>query len=395
MARHLHIEPFNGIAGDMLLAALVDLGAPLEPIQQALSATGFPGIDRVALTAVPVEELGVSGLRLEIAVTPPAGPAPQPYGTLVDALDRVALPERARARARAALDAVARAKTRAGAGGPAEQVFDELGGFDSVIDFAGVTLALEGLGVDSVTCAPLPFATGPIRRGAVALPSPTRAVLELVHGLPAVGVDLAGELLTATGVALARTLADRFGEPPPMVLGAVGVGFGRSRFPGRPNCLRLHLGERATHEPARADLAVLEANLDDLSPELLAPLIETCLAAGALDAWLAPILMKKGRPGQLLSVLCPPERVAAVEETVFRHSTTLGVRRRVVERRALERRWEDAATPWGPVRIKVGLLGTEVVNRAPEFEDCRRVAEAAGVPVKEVYAAALAAAVPR
>jgi uncharacterized protein (DUF111 family) len=179
-----------------------------------------------------------------------------------------------------------------------------------------------------------------------------------------------------------------------MVLEAVGAGFGSSEAPGRPNCVRLFLGDSTARGFEREWLLVLEANLDDLPAEILATLIETCLEAGALDAWLTPVMMKKGRPGHVLSVLCREDAAVSIEEVVFRHSSTLGIRRKGVERDALERAWEEAGTPWGPVRIKKGILRGVVVNRAPEFEDCRRLAQESGVPVKEVYAAALSACRP-
>jgi uncharacterized protein (DUF111 family) len=203
------------------------------------------------------------------------------------------------------------------------------------------------------------------------------------------------EVVTPTGAALARSVATSFGPPPPMVLEEVGSGFGTTPCSARPNCLRLFLGQTEERGLTRESLLVLEANLDDLPAEVLATLIETCLVAGAVDAWLTPALMKKGRPGHVLSVLCGDEVAWAVEEVVFRHSSTLGVRRTRHERDALERSYEEVETPWGAVRVKVGHLGGEIVNRAPEFEDCRRLAERAGVPLKEVYAAALAAVLPR
>jgi hypothetical protein len=221
--------------------------------------------------------------------------------------------------------------------------------------------------------------------------------LELLKGFPVAGLDLEGEVVTPTGAALVTTLAAP-APAPPMLLEAFGAGFGQSEFPGRPNCLRLFLGTRLdgaaqSDGVSREHLMLLAANIDDLPAEILGTLIDTCLQAGALDAWLTPVLMKKGRPASLLHALCPADRTWAVERSLFRSSSTLGIRRSWVERDALGRLWEEADTPWGRVRIKVGRLGNEVVNRAPEFEDCLRLAEVAGVPVKEVYAAALAAPV--
>jgi len=390
MAPHLHLDPFSGIAGDMLLAGLVHLGAPAGEVEEALNRVPFPGLERVRLAFPAEESHGVRGLRLAIEMEPPPVQTHRTYPELREAIAATPLPDRARQRSLEALELLARAEAKVHGVQPEQVHFHELGGFDTVVDLVGGCLALDLLGVSSVSCGPLPLGRGSIRCAHGVLPSPAPATLELLTGLPTVGLDLELELVTPTGAALARALASRFAPPPPMVLRAAGAGFGTSRLPGRPNCLRLLLGDPTPAGDGRESLWVLEANLDDLPPEILATLPEACLAAGALDAWLTPALMKKGRPAHLLSALCREDARAAVEEAFFRHSSTLGVRALAVERLALERRWAEVATPWGGVRVKLGARGGRVVNRAPEFEDCRRVAEEAGVPLKEVYAAALA-----
>jgi uncharacterized protein (TIGR00299 family) protein len=392
MGRHLHLDPLSGIAGDMLLAGLVHLGASPQAIEDAVNAVPAPVQARVRLGVAPHGGWGVQGLRLRVALDPPRALDSRAYPELRDALAGAPLPASVQARCLAALEALARAEA-AVRDLELEQVrFWELGGFDTVVDLVGGCLGLELLGIESASCGPLPLGRGTMpdsREGASPCPSP--AAIELLRGVPIVGLDVEHELVTPTGAALARAVASSFGPPPPMRLLGAGAGFGTSELPGRPNCLRLLLGERQGPQPGRQPLRVLEANLDDLSPEILATVPGACLAAGALDAWLTPILMKKGRPAHLLSALCRPEDEAAVEAALFRHSSTLGIRSLGVERVALERRWEEVATPWGAVRVKLGVLEGEVVNRAPEFEDCRRVAESAGVPLKMVYAAASAA----
>lgn len=392
MGRHLHLDPLSGIAGDMLLAGLVHLGASPQAIEDAVNAVPAPVATRVRLGFDPHGAWGVRGLRLRVTLDPPRATESRAYSELRGALASAPLPASVQARSLAALEALARAEA-AVRGLELDQVrFCELGGFDTVVDLVGGCLGLELLGIESASCGPLPLGRGTMpdsRAGASPCPSPT--ALELLHGLPTVGLDVEHELVTPTGAALARTLASSFGPAPLMLLLGTGAGFGTAVLPGRPNCLRLFLGEGVEPPPGREPLRVLEANLDDLSPEILATLPEACLAAGALDAWLTPILMKKGRPAHLLSALCRPQDQGAVEAAVFRHSSTLGIRSLGVERAALERRWEEVSTPWGPVRIKLGILEGEVVNRAPEFEDCRRIAQSADVPLKEVYTVALAA----
>jgi uncharacterized protein (DUF111 family) len=210
-----------------------------------------------------------------------------------------------------------------------------------------------------------------------------------VHGVPIYGAG-EGELLTPTGALLVTAHAAAYGPLPPLRVEAVGYGAGSHDTPGRPNVLRLIVGEDAA-EGAGERVLVLETEIDDMPPQLYGPLMDWLAAAGALDVFYTPIQMKKGRPGVLVTALCPPSRREALEEVLFTETTTLGVRRQEWERTALERGRVTVATAYGPVAIKVGRRGGRVYNAQPEFEDCRKTAEARGVPVKEVWAAALAA----
>ncbi len=389
MARHLHIDPFSGIAGDMLLAGLVDLGASAGFVEEAVRAVRFPGPGVVRLEFLPVSRCGVRGRRLRLELGP--GPAPESadYPTVRSAVAAAPLSSPSRERALRILETLGAAEAETHGVALEDVRFRELGGLDTVVDVVGCIAALESLDVAGTTCGPLPLTRGEIRDSEGVLPAPAPATLQLLRGIPTVGLDVEGELVTPTGAALARGLADGFGPPPALTLRASGAGFGSTELPGRPNCVRLLLGDTPAASGTRESLRVLEANLDDLPAEILGTLIEVCLTAGALDAWLTPALMKKGRPGHLLSALCRGEAEAAVTDALFRHSSTLGVRSLSVAREALERTWEEVDTPWGAVRVKIGRRGGEELNRAPEFEDCRRVSSAAGVPLKEVYAATL------
>jgi hypothetical protein len=222
---------------------------------------------------------------------------------------------------------------------------------------------------------------------AARVPGHDRLLTQLRGALVRV-TELPARAVTPLGIALVRSLAEPVAAPPDLELSGHGVG----RDADGTARVRVLAGRRTTDRHGSERLMLLETNLDDLQPELLATLIPNCLAAGAVDAWLTPVLMKKGRPAQVLSALCPPGSWRGVEAMLFRESSTLGVRRVEVARTALSRRLCPADTPWGPVMVKVGLAGGVAVNSAPEFEDCRRVAAAAGVPVKQVYAAAQAAA---
>ncbi len=390
MDRHLYIDPFTGTAGDMLLAALLDLGADPGAVEGALEGVRFPGVERLRIEAVPVEQCGLRGLGVRVLAEPEPTAGGQPLAVLRDAIAGSRAPDAVRGRALAALETVARAEA-AVHGVPPEAVhFHELGGVDTVADLLGVCAAVADLGVTAVTCGALPLGRGAVRCAHGRIPNPPPATLRILEGVPVHGVDLALETVTPTGAALVRTLADGFGPAPAGVLGPVGTGFGTSRIEGRPNCTRVWWVEPPAS--ARETVWQVEATLDDLPGELLATLVPACLEAGAVDAWLAPVLGKKGRPAHVVTALCPAGAAGPVEDALFRHSSTLGVRRTRWERTVLKRTWQEVATPWGPVRVKVGSRGGRCVNRAPEFEDCAALAREAGVPVKDVYEAALAAA---
>lgn len=389
MTVHLHIDPFSGVSGDMLLASLVDAGAPSEAIQEVLAGTVVPGGERVELSFSEVSQHEVTGQRVQIQRGSRRSDA-EPSGVAVrEALASAPLEEEVRTRALDALDLLVRAEARARR--IPEGTVRLRGATEAFVSFLGCSLALDLLGVKDVSCGPLPLGSSGNLGEPGSVLSPTPTTLEILKDTPIVGADLGFEAVTPVGAALVRTLARSFGPPPPMTLGCTGVGFGSLTPPARPHCLRAILGTVQESGGARRPLVLLETNIDDLSAEILATLIEECLNAGALDAWLTPVLMKKGRPAHLFTALCPPARVDEVESVFFDHTSTLGVRRSAVERVSLDRSWEHVETPWGSVRVKVGTRDGRQVNRAPEFEDCRSAAKRAGVPLKEVYAAALKA----
>jgi uncharacterized protein (TIGR00299 family) protein len=267
-----------------------------------------------------------------------------------------------------------------------------VGADDAIVDVAATVLCLRQLGVTEVQASALPLGSGMVRCAHGLMPVPVPAVALLVAGVPTYDNGERGELVTPTGAAILTTLATRFGPLPAWrPTGAVGYGAGSREGERVPNLLRVMLGDRV-EAPGLEEVAELEANLDDMSPQLLAPLGEALLAAGALDWTLTPTLMKKGRPGFVLQVLCSPEQLEALAALVFRETTTLGLRHRLVHRRVLARDHMPVPTPWGPVQVKLGRLDGVLVNLAPELDDCRRVAAAAGVPLKEVWQEALASA---
>ena len=385
MAKLLLLEPVGGIAGDMFLGAALDLGVDRAALDGALSTLGVPGF---RLLATPAESGGIRGTHVEVRVDEGQARA-RHLPEILALIDRSGLAPRARASARAIFERIGRAEARVH-GVAIEQVhFHEVGALDSIVDVCGAAAVMEILAWPRVLCAPPELGQGFVATAHGRLPVPPPAVLEILKGIPVRLGGPPGEAVTPTGAALLAELAE-VADPasfPALVPQQVGYGVGTARWPDRPNVLRMTLGE----EVASGGLWVLEANLDDCTGQLVARAIEAALAAGALDAWAAPLTMKKGRPGLLLGALSPGDRRDAVARVLLDETTTLGVRFHAVDRIELERELVPVATPYGVVRVKVARRGTATVGAHPEYDDCLARASEHGVPVREVLAAAAAA----
>lgn len=384
MARLVHFDASAGASGDMVLGALLDLGLPLDALREELARLPLGGY---RLEARAVTRAGLRATKLDVVLERPdkrhRGLA-EIRGLLAGG--RLSAP--VRERAERLFLRLAEAEAEAHGVSPEQVHFHEVGAVDSIVDIVGSVIGLERLEAAAFSCSEINLGGGSaaMAHGTVAVPAPATA--RLVRGAPVFG-EGDFERLTPTGALLLTEYATRFGPLPPLRLLATGCGAGTRDSPGRANVLRLLVGEADAPEGER--LLVLECEVDDLSPQLLPPLLERLLAAGALDAFLTPIHMKKGRPGILISVLAEGGRREALEEILFAETTTLGVRRQQWERTALERESVVVETPYGRVSVKVGRRGGKVVNAQPEFDDCRRLAEQSRVPVKEVWAAALQA----
>jgi pyridinium-3,5-bisthiocarboxylic acid mononucleotide nickel chelatase len=386
MTRLLHIDAVAGVAGDMLLGALLHAGASQEAVRAGLRPL------RVDVVTTRTERHGIGATRVEVVA-----PHEHVHRTWADVrvlVDEAGLPDRAHARAHEAFRRLAEAE---GAihGVPADEVhFHEVGAIDALADVCGVALALEDLGIDEVSCSSLPAPHGFVRAAHGRLPLPAPATLELLKGAPVHGVDLDVELVTPTGAALVAALAPTFGPLPAMTLEATGYGAGSRDLHERPNVVRAIVGVAAGRGegPAKRPATLLACNLDDLSPELVPDAALACTDAGALDVWVAPVQMKKGRPGMVLSAIARPDREAAVAEAMLRSTSTLGVRTTAVHRYELEREIRTVDVDGRAVAVKLGRLGGEVVNVAPEHDDVARAAQALGRPVKAVWGEAFAAA---
>lgn len=375
---HLHLDPFSGIAGDMLLGCLLDLGAPLARVQDVLASCEL-GLE------VQVERVmrgALAGSRALITA-PEDHQHARHLSDVLALLESCNLDERGRGRARATFEALADAEARVH-GCSREQVhFHEVGALDAIGDVFGCCAALDALGVARISSAP-PTLGGPgrIRCEHGLLPIPAPAVLHLLEGWPLRSFACPRELTTPTGAALLAACA-RPGDLPSGRLLRNGYGAGSRDAPELPNVLRGVL--LASAEPTSArEVTLLETNIDDQSAEQLAFAAEQLREAGALDVWLSPILMKKGRPGHLLSVLAAPGSEAVLEACIFRHTSSFGLRKRRLERSVLERSFQTVAGPWGNVRVKLGWYDGQQVAAAPEYEDLKAAAQACGRPLHEL-----------
>jgi pyridinium-3,5-bisthiocarboxylic acid mononucleotide nickel chelatase len=385
MSRVAYLDCVGGLAGDMLLAALLDAGADVERLRGVAPALGIAGVE---ITVERVERQGIGALHVVIAA--PDDHAHRDYRAIRALVAEAGLPPRARARSLEAFARLAEAEGRIHGDPPDDVHFHELGSLDTLIDVCGAFVLLDELGVERVASSPLPFARGLTRAAHGVLPLPAPATLGLLAGVPLVGVATEAELVTPTGAVLAATIVDEWGPLPPLTLERVGYGAGTADFPDRPNVVRVVLGE-GTHG-ATGEVVLLETNLDDLVPELVPDAVERCFAAGALDVWTVPAQMKKGRPGIVLSVLARPAAQADLARVLLEETSALGVRVARLGRYELDREERIVEIAGKRVRIKIGLLEGQVVNISPEHDDCAAVAKSTGRAVKSIWAEALALA---
>ncbi|HTE67543.1 MAG TPA: nickel pincer cofactor biosynthesis protein LarC [Actinomycetes bacterium] len=382
-----YFDCFAGVAGDMVLGALLDAGGSAEALRAGLA--GVP-VDPFELEVTGVERGGIGATHVRVRAR--RSPVIRTWAYLRGALGEADLPAPVRERSLAVFGRLAEAEAQIHRK-PVDQIhFHEVGAVDAVVDIVGSALLLHELGITEVWASAVATGTGLARSEHGVLPVPAPAVLELLRGVPIYSGGVAAELTTPTGAAILAATADRFTELPPMRVAAVGYGAGSRQHDELPNLLRVVLGERTEAGTAGDSGLVLEANLDDMNPELAPWVLDRLFEAGAADVWFTPIHMKRGRPGVTLSVLCAPGTDAAVRELLWRETSTIGVRGLPVRKWMLERRVIAVGVPGGKVRVKLGLDDGRVVNLAPEYADCARLAGETGRPLKDVMARAQAAA---
>jgi len=386
-----YLDCFSGASGDMILAALIDAGADLGAVETQLTALGIP----FELTFTTVHRCGLRACKVDISAPDGTWTVMRTYADGLRLLDGADLDPEVAARAASILGRLARAEAQVHGVGTGEVHFHELDGVDTIVDVVGSAAAFASLGAGNVFASPVATGTGvvPSRHGPLPLPAP--AVLELLGGASIYGRNIEAELITPTGAAILAEYVTSFGKMPSMTVSSVGHGAG-SRELEIPNVLRIVLGEASEGQgDERAegieDL-IVEATVDDMNPELYPYVLERLLAAGAIDAWVVPVIGKAGRPAQVIQVLAPPHAEEAVRETLIAETSTIGVRVSAVRRWMLPRRWLEVQVGGLPVRVKVAFRDDVAVNVAPEYADCAEAARTLGLPLKEVYRAALTAA---
>ncbi len=372
-----YLDAFSGISGDMTVGALVDAGADFGAITAALDSLGTGAVFR--LEKVKRKGVTASKFTVEAEDTKKHRHLPQ----ILKMIEGGAMSQRAKQNAAAVFQRLGEAEA-AVHGVPVEKVhFHEVGAVDSICDIVGACVALDLLGIGEVYCSPVNTGHGTVNTQHGVLPVPAPATARLLEGKPVYARGPAMELTTPTGAAIVAALARGFGAPPAMTLLASGYGAGDREFPDHANVLRVLTGERSGAKETTT-VTVIEANIDDSTPEVLGYAMERLMDQGALDVTLTPLLMKKGRPGTLLRVIAAPEESERLAGVVFAETSTLGVRQYPAERRVQARSVIEVETPHGKVRVKVSASGAF----APEYEDCRRVAQESGVPLRQVMAEA-------
>jgi uncharacterized protein (TIGR00299 family) protein len=384
--KYAYFDCFSGISGDMTLGALLDAGVPVEQLRSELEGLNVPGWE------LATEKVWKNGMAATYAkVRTQDTQTHRSLSTILGILEKSTLAPSVKDRAAAIFKKLGEAEA-AVHDVPLEKIhFHEVGAVDAIVDIVGACIGFASLGIESFACSALNVGGGTAKMAHGVLPVPAPATARLLLGKPTYSNGVQKELVTPTGAAIVATLCSSFGPQPPMRVTSIGYGAGTADLEGQPNVLRLMVGEAAEKRAAAESetIRVLEANLDDMNPQIYGYFLEKALAAGALDVFATPVQMKKNRPGMLVTVLCKPEDEAKFHEMLFAETTTLGVRVHTAERRVLARQWETVHTTFGEVRIKVARLNGHISQASPEFEDCRKLAAAKNVPLQRVMEAAL------
>jgi hypothetical protein len=431
--RTAYLDCFSGMSGDMFLGALADAGVSPELLEKTVAALNIGArleISRVVRAGISATKVDVyahgekdlpreeywlqasgvghhghhhshghehsHGADLSRAGVPALHEHEHSHSRglseIRGIISAAAISERAKKTAIAIFEALGAAEAKIHNSDMESVHFHEVGAVDAMVDIVCATVGAEALGVDEFVCSPLNVGGGTVKCAHGTLPVPAPATLELLKDAPVYSSGLQFELVTPTGAAIVKTLATRFASFPEMKIEKIGYGAGTRDFPGHANVVRLTIGEVQPALAAKVSeemITVLEANLDDLNPQVFGYVMDRLLEEGALDVFGVPVQMKKSRPGMVLTVLCRPEDAANFTQFLFTETSTLGVRRREERRQVLTRKWVTVTTEWGDVRLKIASMNGTVTNCAPEYEDCRKIAAEHRVPLKVVMQAAM------
>ncbi len=381
-----YFDCFSGISGDMTLGALVDAGCPINHLRTELEALRVPGWE---LSAEKVWKNGMAATHVKIRTEEQH--QHRSLTAIREILNESKLAPPVRDRAAVIFQKLGEAEARVH-DVPLEKIhFHEVGALDAIIDIVGACIGFAALGIDKFACSPLNVGGGTAKMAHGILPVPAPATAALLQGKPTYSNGVQRELVTPSGAAIVATLCDSFGPQPPMTVNAIGYGAGTADLEGQPNVLRMMIGEAAEKAVPGYDeeIAVIEANLDDMNPQIYGYVLEKALAAGALDVYTTPVQMKKNRPGTLLTLLCHPQDTNALMSLVFAETTTFGVRTYRAQRRTLPRESVNVTTSYGDIRIKLSRVNGRILHVAPEYDDCRKLAAEKNVPLQQVISEAL------
>jgi pyridinium-3,5-bisthiocarboxylic acid mononucleotide nickel chelatase len=371
-----YFDCFSGISGDMTLGALVDAGVSIDVLRSELKKLGLPGYE---LRAEKVKRAGIAATKVHVIIE--KKDRERHLADITAIINGSSLSAPIKERSIGIFNRLAEAEARVH-GTTSEKIhFHEVGAVDAIVDIVGSVIGLDRLGVTRVRASAVNVGSGTVQTSHGLLPVPAPATAELLKGIPFYQSEIKFELATPTGAAIVSTVGTSFGPLPEMKVDRIAYGAGDGDFPERPNVLRLMIGEPAAACDEDSSM-LIETNIDDMNPQVYDYLVDKLMQLGAQDAYLTPIIMKKGRPAVLLSVLTDKSRIDDVLAAVFRETTSIGVRIREVGRRKLSREIREVETLYGKIRIKVSKRGDDILTATPEYEDCRRIAEERKVPLK-------------
>ncbi len=376
--RVAYFDCFSGISGDMVLGALVDLGWPVKELERELDKLDLFDYQ---IEAEKVAKKGITSTQIKIRAKEEK--KERTLKDILSILDKSKLEEEIKERSRAIFIKLANAEAKIHGKSPQKIHFHELGGLDTIIDVVGAVAGMKYLGIEKVYSSSLPLGKGFLKCSHGTLPVPAPATLELLKGVPVYGSNIEAELVTPTGAVIISSLAENFGQMPPMKIDNIGYGAGQRDLPV-PNLLRVSVGvlKNAYEEDV---VSLIQTNIDDMNPEFYEHIVDRLFDEGALDVFLTPIQMKKTRPATMLSVITDEEKTERMLELIFDETTTLGVRISKVKRRKLNRESRKVATKYGEIEVKIGKLDGMVKNISPGYEECRKIATRLNIPLKEVY----------